>query len=71
MTKPSTKWITTQIVALAALAVSVANAGEWQQAHTIALIGIVAQALVSYLVPNSTGDLQRMRVRREKAQPTP
>lgn len=50
---PTRKWFATQITAIAALLVAWVNAGEWNKTLTIALIGLIAQALFGYLVPNA------------------
>lgn len=50
---PSRKWLATQVTAIAALAVAWVNQGAWDKTLTIALIGVVSQALFSYLVPNA------------------
>ena len=50
---PTRKWGATLVTALAALGVAWANAGEWNKTLTVALIGVIAQSLVGYLVPNA------------------
>ncbi len=49
---PTRKWMATQSTALATLAVSWVNAGTWNKPLSIAVIGVVSQAVVSYLIPN-------------------
>ena len=49
---PTRKWMATQSTALATLAVSWVNAGTWNKPLSIAAIGVVSQAVVSYLIPN-------------------
>jgi hypothetical protein len=49
---PTRKWVATQTTAIAALLVSWTTLGTWDASLTIAAIGIVAQAVVGYLVPN-------------------
>jgi hypothetical protein len=49
---PTNKWFATQVTAIAALLVAWVNAGDWNKTLTIALIGLVSQAIVGYLVPN-------------------
>lgn len=49
---PTKKWWTTQITALAALAVLVATSGQWSTEATVALIGLLSQAALSYWVSN-------------------
>lgn len=49
---PSRKWLATQVTAVAALVVAWVNQGAWDKTLSIALIGVVSQALFSYLVPN-------------------
>ena len=43
----------TQVTAIAALLVAWVNAGAWDKTLTIALIGVVAQSIVGYLIPNA------------------
>jgi hypothetical protein len=50
---PTRKWFATQVTALTALAIMAVTTGSWDQEETIAAIGIVSQALLAYLVPNS------------------
>jgi hypothetical protein len=49
---PTKKWWTTQITALAALAVLVATSGHWSTEATVALIGLISQAGLGWVVPN-------------------
>jgi len=51
--KPTNKWWAAQCTATATLAVSWVNAGDWNKPLTIALIGLVSQATVAYLVSNA------------------
>jgi hypothetical protein len=51
---PSRKWFAAQVTALTALAVMYVTTGSWDQEETIGAIGIVSQALLSWLVPNET-----------------
>jgi hypothetical protein len=50
---PTRKWWAMFITALAAFLISWIQAGEFGKETLIALIGLVAQALVTYLVPNA------------------
>ena len=50
---PSRKWFATQVTALTALIVAWVNAGSWDKTLTIALVGLVSQAIIGYLIPNS------------------
>jgi len=50
--RPTNKWTATQITATAALLVAWVNAGDWHKTQTIALIALITQALMGYLVPN-------------------
>lgn len=43
----------TQVTALAALITAWLTTGEWNSTLSIALVGVVAQALVGYLLPNA------------------
>ncbi len=53
--KPSRKWCVTQVTAAAAFLVAWVNAGEWNKTLLVALIGLLAQAVIGFLTPNSTG----------------
>lgn len=50
---PSRKWLATQVTAVAAFLIAWVNQGAWDKTLTIALIGLISQALFSYLVPNA------------------
>jgi hypothetical protein len=50
---PTNKWFVTQITATAALATAYVNVGHWSHALTYTAIGLVSQALVGYITPNS------------------
>ena len=49
---PTRKWFAAQIAAVATLVVAWLNADEWNKTLTVALVGLVAQALITYIVPN-------------------
>jgi hypothetical protein len=49
---PSRKWWASQVTLLAGLAVSVIDSG-WGATQWKALVGIVAAAAISYLLPNA------------------
>lgn len=49
---PTKKWLTTQITAVAALLVMWVTTGAWDTEETIALIGLISQAALGYIVPN-------------------
>jgi hypothetical protein len=51
--KPTNKWLAAQCTGTATLAISWVNAGAWTKPLTIALIGLVSQAVVAYLVSNA------------------
>jgi hypothetical protein len=51
---PTNKWIVTQITALAALLTAYVQVGAWNKELTIALIGLVSQALIGYIAPNAS-----------------
>ena len=51
--RPDNKWLATQVTALAALLTGWVTAGEWNKTLTITLIGLVGQAIVSYILPNA------------------
>jgi len=46
---PTRKWMAT---ALAALITAWLTAGEWNSTLSIALVGLLAQAVIGYLLPN-------------------
>jgi hypothetical protein len=50
---PTNKWIVTQITAVTALLTAYVQLGGWDKQLTIALIGLVAQALIGYIAPNA------------------
>ena len=54
---PSRKWYATLVTALAALLTAWVTAGAWDKTLSIALIGLVGQSVIGYLVPNA-GDQQ-------------
>ena len=67
MTKPSTKWITTQVTAVAGWLIAFVQAGyELNTTLVIAAITIVSQAVLSYWLPNTEADLKRQRASRTK-----
>ena len=49
---PTRKWWAGLITAVAALAVNLIETGQFSKEIAIALVGLVAQALVVYIVPN-------------------
>lgn len=49
---PTRKWLAAQITALTAFVVAWVNLGSWDKTLSIALIGLISQALLSYLIPN-------------------
>jgi uncharacterized membrane protein YjjP (DUF1212 family) len=50
---PSRKWLATQVTAIAALLIAWVNAGAWDKTLTIAMIGVAAQSIAAYLIPNA------------------
>jgi uncharacterized membrane-anchored protein len=57
MQSPSRKWFATQITAIAAWFVALVEANyEFTDTLVIAAVGIVAQALIAYFVPNDEGN---------------
>ena len=50
---PTNKWIVTQITALAALLTAYVQVGAWNKELTIAVIGLISQALIGYIAPNA------------------
>ena len=50
---PTNKWLATQVTALVALLTGWVTAGEWNKTLSITLIGLVGQAIVSYMLPNA------------------
>ncbi len=51
---PTRKWWATQITALSGLTTSWIVVGGWNQQLSIAVVALVGQAVVGYLVPNSS-----------------
>ena len=49
---PTNKWMATQVTAVAALLTAWVTAGGWNKTLSITLIGLVGQAIVSYILPN-------------------
>jgi hypothetical protein len=49
---PTNKWMATQVTAVAALLTAWVTAGGWNKTLSITLIGVVGQAIVSYVLPN-------------------
>jgi len=49
---PTRKWFAAQIAAVATLLVAWLNADGWNKTLAVALVGLVAQALITYIVPN-------------------
>ena len=49
---PTKKWIVTQVTALAALATMYLTTGTWDQEESVAAVGLVAQAIIGYVVRN-------------------
>ncbi len=49
---PTNKWFVTQITAVAALLTAWVQVGDWNKQLTIALIGLISQALIGYVAPN-------------------
>lgn len=52
--RPTRKWWAALVTALAAVAVNWIDAGEFNKTIAIALVGVIAQAVVAYLVPNQS-----------------
>ena len=50
---PTNKWLATQVTALVALLTGWVTAGAWNKTLSITLIGLVGQAIVSYVLPNA------------------
>ena len=50
---PTRKWIATQVTAAAAFSIGWVTAAAWNSTLSIALIGLISQAVISYLVPNA------------------
>lgn len=51
--KPTRKWWATRVTAVSALAVMAVTTGSWDAEETIALIGLLAEAAISWLTPNA------------------
>jgi len=52
---PTNKWVATQVTATVALLTGWVSIGVWNKTLSATLIGIVGQAIVSYLLPNVDG----------------
>lgn len=65
---PTRKWWAALVTALAAFLVNWIQAGEFSKEILIALIGVLAQAVVAYLIPNeaSPGGVPGKRARRTR-----
>lgn len=50
---PTRKWIAIQLTAVAGLLTAWLSVGEWNSTLTIALVGVLTQAAVGFLVPNA------------------
>jgi hypothetical protein len=50
---PTNKWWAAQVVAIGALLTLWVTTGHWATDESVALIGLVVQAVTTYLVPNS------------------
>ena len=50
---PSRKWIVAQVTALGALLTMWTTTAGWDQEETVALIGLVVQAVSTFLIPNA------------------
>jgi hypothetical protein len=50
---PTNKWMATQVTAAAALLTGWVTAEHWNKTLSTTAIGLVAQAVVSYVLPNS------------------
>ena len=54
---PSRKWIAAQVSAIGAFVVALINSGwELTSDLQVILVGLIVQAIVTYLVPNSPAD---------------
>jgi hypothetical protein len=49
---PTRKWFAATVVGLAGLGTAWAEAGDWNSTLTVTAIGLAAQRLIAYLVPN-------------------
>lgn len=49
---PTRKWIAARLTALTALATMWATTGTWDTEETVALIGILSEGGLSWLIPN-------------------
>ena len=49
---PTRKWLATQATAVAGLAAAWISAGGWNQQLSLAMVALLSQAVVGYLVPN-------------------
>lgn len=54
--RPTRKWIAARVTGLAAVLTMWATTGTWDTEETIALIGLLTEAAISYLTPNNPSD---------------
>lgn len=50
--KPTNKWLVARITGLTALLTMWATTGSWDLEETVALIGLLSEAAISWLTPN-------------------
>jgi hypothetical protein len=50
---PTNKWWAARVTAIAAIVVMYITTDGWDDEEMIALVGLIAEAIVSYLVPNA------------------
>ena len=54
---PSRKWAAARITALTGLLIMWATTGSWDVEETVALITLVSESGLSYLIPNATEEV--------------
>lgn len=51
--RPTNKWVVAQVTAIGALVTMHLTTGGWDTEESVALVGLLVQALSTYLVPNA------------------
>jgi hypothetical protein len=52
--KPTRKWWAARAIAIGALATMFVTTGGWDAEETVAVLGLVTEGIVSWLVPNES-----------------
>jgi hypothetical protein len=49
---PTRKWVAARVVSVSALLTMWVSTGSWDREESVALIGVLSAALISWLTPN-------------------